>query len=348
MKLALGAVVAAVGAFVLFFLVADGDGAGESAEWEQVASMPQRRSYVAAAQIDEAIYTAGGMVGDTGRPLATFTRYDAVADRWDTLPQLPQPTRAAAAAASGDTLYVFGGTTPDGNTGDVWAWDGEHWSARAPLPSPRFNHSAIAVGDDIYVLGGFRSGRELRDVLVYDTRADSWRRSTALPEPNHAFDVVLFRGEIWMLGGRRGEEVLREVRILDPRTGRWRDGPTMPEPMELLGAAVSGDEIHAVWESTYQIYDAGDGGVAGRPDPRRHPPRALGLRRRRRALRGRRLHDGPAGQPDRGAARALVPADTRVRGRGASRSPSAGPRSCPRRSRGSSGRGRAVRSRTRP
>ena len=30
----------------------------------------------------------------------------------------------------------------------------------------------------------------------------------------------------------------------------------MPKPMELLGAAVSDDEIHAVWESTYQIWDA--------------------------------------------------------------------------------------------
>jgi hypothetical protein len=28
--------------------------------------------------------------------------------------------------------------------------------------------------------------------------------------------------------------------------------------MELLGATVVGDEIHAVWERTYQIYDAGE------------------------------------------------------------------------------------------
>jgi hypothetical protein len=26
--------------------------------------------------------------------------------------------------------------------------------------------------------------------------------------------------------------------------------------MELLGAAVAGDQIHVIWESTYQIYDA--------------------------------------------------------------------------------------------
>ncbi len=57
--------------------------------------------------------------------------------------------------------------------------------------------------------------------------------------------------------GRLARE-LREVSIWSPRTGRWRAGPTMPRPMELLGAAVAGDEIHAVWESTYQVWDASE------------------------------------------------------------------------------------------
>ncbi|MBA3347691.1 MAG: hypothetical protein H0T13_03935 [Actinobacteria bacterium] len=37
--------------------------------------------------------------------------------------------------------------------------------------------------------------------------------------------------------------------------------------MELLGAAVAGDEIHAVWESTYQIYDATTGEWRDGPEP---------------------------------------------------------------------------------
>ena len=264
MRLALGAALAVAAAFALFFAVADG-GSAEPAEWEQMASMPQRRSYIAATQVGEAIYTAGGMGGETGRPLRAFTRYDAAADRWDVLPQLPQATRAAAAAALGGTLHVIGGTTDEGNTAAVWGWDGTRWTERQPLPSPRFNHAAVTVDDEIWVLGGYREGRELREVLVYDGR--SWRRSTPLPRRNHAFDVVVFGGEIWMIGGRRGEEVLREVRILNPRTGRWRDGPTMPRPMELLGATVYGDEIHAVWESTYQVYDAGTGTWRDGPRP---------------------------------------------------------------------------------
>jgi hypothetical protein len=167
----------------------------------------------------------------------------------------------------GGTLYVIGGTTPEGNTGAVWAWDGGSWTERAPLPSARFNHAAVAVGPEIYVLGGYRGGRELRDVLVYDTRADRWRRSTPLPRAKHAFDVVVFHGELWVIGGRRGEQVLREVEILDPATGRWRGGPAMPRPMELLGAAVVGEEIHAIWESTYQIYDARSGTWRDGPRP---------------------------------------------------------------------------------
>ena len=37
--------------------------------------------------------------------------------------------------------------------------------------------------------------------------------------------------------------------------------------MELVGAAVAGDEIHAVWESTYQIYDGATGRWRQGPTP---------------------------------------------------------------------------------
>jgi hypothetical protein len=248
-----------------------------AAAWERATSMSQRRSYIAAAQVGPFIYTAGGMVGENGRPLATFTRYDARADEWTTLQPLPDPTRAAAAASLDGVVYVTGGTTPRGNTAAVWAWDGRAWRPRAPLPAPRFNHAAVALGGRLYVLGGFESFEEHSEVFVYDPDTDRWAETSPLPRPNHAFDAVAFRGEIWVLGGRRGEGVLDEVWSLDPRSGRWRPGPVMPKPMELLGAAVAGDEIHAVWESTYQIYDAAGGHWRQGPTPgvTRHALRAF-------------------------------------------------------------------------
>lgn len=239
----------------------------EAAEWTFAESMSQRRSYIAAAEIGGQIYAAGGMVGETGRPLDLLARYDPAADSWETLRRLPEAVRAGAAAAVDGTLYVIGGTTAEGNSDVVYAYDPEtnEWSERAPLPEPRFNHAALELGGKVYVLGGYLEGEERREVFVYDPAADAWSEGAELPIPNHAFDAVAFRGEIWMIGGRRADEILRDVWILNPETGRWREGPSMPEPMELLGAAVAGDQIHAVWESTYQVYDAETGSWTAGP-----------------------------------------------------------------------------------
>jgi hypothetical protein len=238
-----------------------GTGEAEAAPWTYRESMSQRRSYVAAATIGDKIYAAGGMVGETGRPLDLLARYDPDADSWETLHSMPEAVRAGAAVAVDGVLYVIGGTTADGNSRAMYAYDPatDEWSERAPLPEPRFNHSALALDGKVYVLGGFHEGEERDDVFVYDPATDQWSEGPSLPFANHAFDAVPFRGEIWMIGGRRDDEILRDVWILNPATGQWREGPAMPEPMELLGAAVAGDEIHAVWESTYQIYDAESG-----------------------------------------------------------------------------------------
>lgn len=251
------------------------EAASEDDGWQLARSMSQRRSYIAAAQVGDLLYAAGGMVGESGRPLATFQRFDPAANSWTGLQRLPEPVSAAAAAAIGPTIYVVGGQGLGRATGrQLWAYDTGRpgWRTLAPLPEPRFNHSAVALGGSLYVLGGFSFGEEHDEVYAYDPSADRWAPATRLPQPMHAFGAVAFRGEIWVIGGRHGEELLRDVWIYDPRTREWRRGPTMPKPMELLGAAVVGDEIHAVWEGVYQIYDARTGrwGQGPRPLVTRH------------------------------------------------------------------------------
>jgi N-acetylneuraminic acid mutarotase len=127
---------------------------------------------------------------------------------------------------------------------------------RAPLPRPLFNEAAVTLDGKIYVLGGYSGGEEKRTAYVYDPARDSWSETTPMPLPNHTFGAVAFRGEIWTFGGRRGESPLRAVWIFNAKTARWRSGPSMPKPMELNGTAVAGNEIHTVWEHTYQVYDA--------------------------------------------------------------------------------------------
>ena len=102
--------IAALAAGLLVGGSADVDGVAAERTWERVASMSQRRSYVAAAELAGRNYAAGGMVGETGRPLATVSRYDPGRDAWTTLAPLPRPTRAGAADAFRGGRGGAGGT----------------------------------------------------------------------------------------------------------------------------------------------------------------------------------------------------------------------------------------------
>ena len=101
--------IAALAAGLLVGGSADVDGVAAERTWERVASMSQRRSYVAAAELAGRIYAAGGLVGATGRPLATVSRYDPGRDAWTTLAPLPEPRAGAGAAGHDGALYVIGG-----------------------------------------------------------------------------------------------------------------------------------------------------------------------------------------------------------------------------------------------
>ncbi|MBW3593304.1 MAG: hypothetical protein KY396_06395, partial [Actinobacteria bacterium] len=199
LTLAVGVLVIAVVAFAALLGAGERSAANERREagdWDFAPSMSQRRSYVAAAELDGRIYVAGGMVGESGRHLATFDRFDAEEQTWTTLRRLPEPVRAGAAAAVGDVVYVIGGSTPSGGGRQVWAYDAAAgtWQARARLPEPRLNHAAVALDGRIYVLGGFVGARAQDDVLVYDPTEDGWSRAAPLPRPAHAFATVVFDG----------------------------------------------------------------------------------------------------------------------------------------------------------
>jgi N-acetylneuraminic acid mutarotase len=237
---------------------------GEASDWRYAPPMPHRRSYTASAEIGGKVYVAAGMVGNTGRPLNLFERFDPVKGEWDTnLPLVPERFSAAAGVGLGRTLYVIGGNgdvkdkTVDGR--QVFAYDTvrRRWSRKASLPVPRTNLAAVALGGKIYALGGLDPNHATSTVFVYDPRSNRWSPGPSLPIKLHAMAAVVFKGEIWVIGGQNiTVHATNRVWIYSPHTHRWRSGPRMPYPMETAGAAVSGNEIHVVLEKRYLIYDA--------------------------------------------------------------------------------------------
>jgi len=81
--------------------------------WTWSPPMPHRRSYTASTEIGGKIYVAAGMVGNSGKPLDLFERFDPKTERWSSLTPLPHEFSAAAGAKLGPTFYVIGGNSPE-------------------------------------------------------------------------------------------------------------------------------------------------------------------------------------------------------------------------------------------
>jgi N-acetylneuraminic acid mutarotase len=238
--------------------------------WVYAARMPHRRSYTASAKLGGKVYVAAGMVGETGRPLDVFERFDPRRNSWTSLPPVPEKFSAAAAADFAGRVWVVGGNVErvddlhGGNPGradgrQVYSYDVRRgrWRAQPNLPAPRTNLAVVALHGKLYAIGGLDPFYATNTVFVYEPRTRRWSDVAPLPKPVQAHAAVAFRGELWVLGGRnRSGKVLRDVWIYNDRQNRWRPGQPLPKPMETLGADVAGDRIDVVLESDYFIYDA--------------------------------------------------------------------------------------------
>jgi N-acetylneuraminic acid mutarotase len=258
--------VVALGAITAATLIGGGEKptlpATEAARWSFAPHMPHRRSYTASAQVDGRVYVAAGMVGNSGKPLDIFERFDPAKNSWSPLPFVPQAFSAAAGAALGNEFYLVGGSG-DPKTGpfgrQVYAYDvkTEKWTRKADLPAKRTNLAAVALDGKVYALGGLDPFFASNSVFVYDPKRDTWSKSAPLPEAMHALAAVTFHGEIWTIGGQASSgKATRHVWIYDPRQNRWRAGPATPVALETAGASVAGNRIYVVLERNYLTYDA--------------------------------------------------------------------------------------------
>jgi hypothetical protein len=234
-------------------------GTASGASWSFAARMPHRRSYTASAELGGKVYVAAGMVGNTGRPLDLFERFDPALNEWASLTPLPQRFRAGAAASLDGRIWVVGGNSQTTSGRQVYAYDVRRarWTEEPSLPAPRTNLAVVAAGGKLFAIGGLDPVEATKTVFVYDPSSRRWSRAAPLPKALQALAAVVFRGEVWALGGRvRSGTIQRGVWIYNLRANRWRAGPTLPTPMETLGTSASESRIDAVLEHNYFTYDA--------------------------------------------------------------------------------------------
>src|SRR5436190_22710703 len=176
---ALGVVVAVGVALALALALGGNSGSAHAASrWSWAPPMVHRRSYTSYAEMHSKIYVAAGMVGNTGRPLDMFERFDPKTGNWTSIKPLPVPFSAGAGAVLDNRMYVVGGNSPEANGRQVFSYDSSRntWQRVTPLPAKRTNLVAVGLGGKLYAIGGLDPVEPVSTVFVYDPRTSRWSK----------------------------------------------------------------------------------------------------------------------------------------------------------------------------
>ena len=123
----------------------------------------------------EQLYMVGGFDGSDA--LATFYRYDSMANVWEAMAPMSTARYDSAAAAVVDgKLYVMGGRDGPNRLSSVERYDPAKnaWEAVAPMSAAR-QAPAVAVFDGkLYVMGGRDGQNWLSSVERYDPARNEW------------------------------------------------------------------------------------------------------------------------------------------------------------------------------
>jgi len=184
-----------------------------SATWTDLSTLPEPRSSLDAAVLDDIVYVFGGWTLDgendesTWHQTAWSLNLSDPNPQWQSLAQPPFQRRAISTAAHAGKLFVVGGMQAEGGPTtrvDVYEPASDSWSQGPSVPGEGmsgFGSSAFATGGSLYV--------STMDGFVHRLTADgkSWT-TIAKTDPARFFHRMLPLGDdkLVMIGGANMQE----------------------------------------------------------------------------------------------------------------------------------------------
>lgn len=187
----------------------------------------------------------GGLLNSQPEPADLYPEQAIGDTRWLSSRPLPEARASRAAAALGLDIYLIGGETAGGVTGDVSVFDTRErtWREAAGKPTPVAGATAAELFGEIYVAGGQLENGEPTDVVeAYSPTQNAWRRVAALPRPLAGAVTVADGGYLYVVGGSDASGPLDTAYVYDPAGDSWRPIAALPAPrMDAAGAALTGN-----------------------------------------------------------------------------------------------------------
>lgn len=165
---------------------------------------------------------------------------------WVSAANIPQAEGRFGLVLVDDLIYLIGGETSDGVSGEVSAYDPKHdsWSSISDKPNPAANITAVALGGKIYIPGGSDAdGNPLRVLDIYNPEDSSWTSGAQIPVHLTAYAAAGWQDKMYVFGGWNGTSYTDSAWVYDPESDRWESLPPMPTSRGFAAAAVTNNKI---------------------------------------------------------------------------------------------------------
>jgi hypothetical protein len=188
--------------------------------------------------------------------------YDAKADTWETLPEVPKGANHVGVVSHGDLLYAFGGFTEQNRTphDGAFVFDGKVWKALKRLPEACGAISCVSAGDLIHLIGGAIGSDNRRSIdwhMTYDPKTDSYGRRQSMPVARDHTGVITVNGRIHIIGGRVDTFHTNSNlhHSYDPKTDQWTFLAPIPTARSGQGCVWFNNRIFCMGgEGTNRVY----------------------------------------------------------------------------------------------
>ena len=198
----------------------------------------------------EQLYIVGGYDGSDA--LATFHRFDSMANVWEAMAPMSTARSGLAAAAVDGKLYVMDGADDDGHgLSSVERYDlaKNAWEAVAPMSTARYALAAAAVDGKLYVMGGADAdGHTLSSVEQYDSTANVWEAMPSMSTARSGLAAVAVDGKLYVMGGNDtdDESSLSSVERYDLAKNAWEAVAPMSTARDGFAAAAVDGKLYVM------------------------------------------------------------------------------------------------------
>ena len=180
---------------------------------------------------------------------------------WKEAGRLPKESAYGASASDGNTLYIAGGASTDGESDtflSISIKDGKAALTCLPsMPKPVQQSAAVLTGSAFYVLGGYNSDGPNLEVLEYDFSESSWSSYAELPLPLVQPVAAWHDGALYIWGGYDPSTRKAVCRGFCLKDGVWSELPGVPDGGTLVGSAyaMSDDRLYITGGVNNEVFD---------------------------------------------------------------------------------------------